>query len=155
MSQYKLRTKALVFDEMLNRQKGLVYAVEDSLEAIAENANINEGAGFRGDAEARREEMIETFEAIKPHYKQNQRDLQTLENMVVRLDIIEFVAPGAIIMTDSLNFVVGISMLPFEVEGKKYIGISTKAPIYVLLAGKHIGEVVHNGRQTYLIEDIF
>lgn len=155
MSQYKLKTKELIFSEMLKIQQALVQHVETSLGITEANTQLDEEAGFGGEAEARREASMEILEAEAPHYEQNVRDLRLLQNMVAQIEEATQIAPGTVVMTDSLNFVIGVSMSAFNVENKPYIGISTHAPIYASLVDKQIGDTVHLGKQTYLIEDIF
>ncbi|MFN8354708.1 MAG: hypothetical protein U0Y10_09690 [Spirosomataceae bacterium] len=155
MSQYKLRTKTLIFSEMIKRQKELIHQVEHSLSTIEANAEVGEEAGFGGEAEARREASMELLEAGSPHYDHNWRDLQLLEKLASELEEGSEIAPGSVVLTDSLNFVIGVSMTPFEVEQKRYIGISTHAPIFASLVGKQIGQIIHLGNKTYVIEDIF
>ena len=155
MSQYKLKTKELIFSEMLKIQQALVQHFEKSLGMTEANAQIDEEAGFGGEAEARRAASMEILEAEAPHYDQNVRDLRLLENMAAQIEESTQIAPGTVVLTDSLNFVIGVSMSAFNVENKPYIGISTHAPIYAQLVEKQIGDTVHIGKQSYLIEDIF
>ncbi len=155
MSQYKLKTKELIFSEMLKIQKALVRHFETSLGMTEADAQIDAEAGFGGEAEARREASMEILEAEAPHYEQNIHDLHLLENLVAHLEEAIQIAPGAVVLTDSLNFVIGVSMPTFDVENKTYIGISTHAPIYASLVNKQIGDTIHLGEQSYLIEDIF
>lgn len=155
MSQYKLKTKALIFSEMLKIQAALIQHFETSLGMTEANTQIDEEAGFGGEAEARRAASMEILEAEAPHYEQNVRDLRLLENMAAHLEEATQIAPGTVVLTDSLNFVIGVSMSPFDVENKSYLGISTHAPIYAALVEKQIGDTVHFGKQAYLIEDIF
>lgn len=64
------------------------------------------------------------------------------------------VEPGALVLTDSLNFFIGITSTLFDYEGKKYIGLNTDAPIYTALQGAKAGDdVVFNG-QKYKIKEV-
>lgn len=155
MSQYKLKTKEFIFSEMLKIQKALVQHFETSLGMTEADAQIDTESGFGGEAEARREANMEILQAETPHYEQNMHDLHLLENMIAHLEEAIQIAPGAVVLTDSLNFVIGVSMPTFYVENKAYIGISTHAPIYASLVNKHIGDTAYFGKQAYLIEDIF
>jgi len=63
------------------------------------------------------------------------------------------VEPGALVLTDSLNFFIGITANMFEHEGKKYIGLNTDAPIYTALQGARAGDsVVFNGQEYKILE---
>lgn len=64
------------------------------------------------------------------------------------------VEPGALVLTDSLNFFIGITSTLFDYDGKKYIGLNTDAPIYAALQGAKAGDdVVFNG-QKYKIKEV-
>ncbi|NGF56497.1 hypothetical protein G5B00_08200 [Parapedobacter sp. SGR-10] len=64
------------------------------------------------------------------------------------------VEAGALVLTDSLNFFVGIASAAFEHEGKSYIGLNTDAPIYEVLRGAKAGDEVVFNEQKYKIAEI-
>lgn len=64
------------------------------------------------------------------------------------------VEPGALVLTDSINFFIGISATMFEYEGEKYIGINVEAPIYSALQGAKAGDEVEFNNQKYKIKEI-
>lgn len=64
------------------------------------------------------------------------------------------VEPGAIVSVAGRCMIIGISEPQFEIEGRKFIGVSTTAPIYECLKGKKLGdEFLFNGKK-YSIEAI-
>lgn len=64
------------------------------------------------------------------------------------------VEPGALVITDSLSFLIGIASAAFEHEGKSYIGLNTDAPIYAALEGVESGDEVIFNEKRYKILDI-
>lgn len=64
------------------------------------------------------------------------------------------VEPGALVLTDSLNFFIGISATMFDHEGKKYIGLNTEAPIYAALINAKAGQEIEFNGQKYKIKEI-
>lgn len=66
----------------------------------------------------------------------------------------EKVEPGALVLTETLNFFIGITANMFDFEGKKYIGLNTEAPIYTALQGSKAGDVVEFNGQKYNIKEV-
>ncbi|MEM9985205.1 MAG: hypothetical protein AAF804_08935, partial [Bacteroidota bacterium] len=64
------------------------------------------------------------------------------------------VQAGAVVHTNKGHFLMGVAVPQFEVEGKKFLGISRKAPIYHAMAGKKKGEKFEMRGQTYQIQGI-
>lgn len=63
------------------------------------------------------------------------------------------VEPGALVLTDSLNFYIGISASLFEFDGKSYIGLETAAPIYSEIKDAQVGdEVIFKGKKYKILE---
>ena len=64
------------------------------------------------------------------------------------------VEPGALVLTNSLNFFIGITSTMFDYEGKKYIGLNTDAPIYAALMGAKAGDNIAFNGQEYKIQEV-
>lgn len=79
-------------------------------------------------------------------------DLATIQ--ALSIDPCDTIKKGALIETDYLSFYIGISSLPFQMDGKKVVGISTHAPIYLRLKGKKVGDKVSIGTSKYEIKAI-
>ncbi len=65
------------------------------------------------------------------------------------------VEPGAVVMTDKLNFFIGISSEKIEVGGTPFFGISAKAPIYANMVGLAKGDSFQFGEARYNILDLY
>lgn len=64
------------------------------------------------------------------------------------------VEPGAIVSVNGRCMIIGISKPQFEIEGRKFIGISTDAPIYDSLKGKKTGDEFIFNQRKFTIEAI-
>lgn len=64
------------------------------------------------------------------------------------------VAPGALLRTNVGYFLVGSAQEPFTWDGKKFIGISTTAPLYKKMEGMKAKAEFHFGNIEYVIEEI-
>lgn len=66
----------------------------------------------------------------------------------------EEVAFGALLDLDSKYIFVGVSIHPFSFEGKEVYSISTEAPIFQLIKGKKVNELIELGTNSYIIKSI-
>lgn len=62
---------------------------------------------------------------------------------------------GAVVETNNATFFVSASIEQFEVEGKEYIGLSTKSPLFLTMNGLKKGDVFEYNDLKYSILDIF
>ena len=62
---------------------------------------------------------------------------------------------GAMIDTDRETFFISASMEQFTVDGRKFIGISTKSPVFSAMEGKEKGDSFYYNGTHYKIKDIY
>ncbi len=65
------------------------------------------------------------------------------------------IGPGAVVLTNNKNFFISIAIEDFFVDGKDFVGLSPKAPIYVAMEGKKAGDSFSFRNMDYTVEDIF
>ena len=153
--------------KLTQEQENEKQAVVAQLLTIKENSYKNMMAMQTADMEEAEEENEESenfFEDGKVDQSINRVEarssvveaLQHEINMLANLDHIEpteEIQLGDIIQTDKGNFIVGAASDEFEVNGKKYRGISLESPLYLALKGKHNGDTVEvNGNSFKLID---
>ena len=153
--------------KLTQEQENEKQAVVAQLLTIKENSYKNMMAMQTADMEEAEEENEESenfFEDGKVDESINRVEarssvveaLQHEINMLSNLDHIEpteEIQLGDIIQTDKGNFIVGAASDEFEVNGKKYRGISLESPLYLALKGKHNGDTVEvNGNSFKLID---
>jgi transcription elongation GreA/GreB family factor len=120
---------------------------------------LREGAGRNAD-----DNMSETYESNQQEMLNDMSDLQAhfdfLEESAALFNRIDFqsaydqVQPGAVVVTDKMTMLVGISG-EFESEGKKIHGISTSAPIYEAMKNKKAGDSFSVNSTTFQIKDVY
>lgn len=64
-------------------------------------------------------------------------------------------ALGSVVVTNRNTFFVGVSTEQFEVDGKSFIGLSMKSPLYNAMKGKVKGDKFSCKGITYRILDVF
>ncbi len=65
------------------------------------------------------------------------------------------VEPGAVVITDQLNFFISVSSEKMEIGGKVFYGISTQAPIYASMQDLKKSEKFEFNKTAYKIEDVY
>ena len=114
----------------------------------AEETNEEEHNQFE---DGKVDQSINRVEARSSVVEALQHDINVLSNLD-DIEPTEEIQLGDIIETDRGNFFVGAASDEFEVNGKKYRGISVESPLYLALRGKHNGESVEvNGSSFKLV----
>jgi hypothetical protein len=133
------------------RIRALNAKQEDQLEAIDpegeptdldDHSFINQIIGEQVEREA------EQIDQMQDH-------LANLRRMAANQQGPDRVQFGAVVETDQLNFLVGVPMRRFEVEGKTFVGLSTDAPLGQAMQGQALGETVSYQGNKFVIEKIY
>ncbi len=118
------------------------------------DATESDEEGWSDMYESKDEEMIEDSRQLEPHLDFLSRALVTLEGLNPEF-LHKEVGQGAVVITDSLRFLIASSAQKFKVDGKDFYGISIAAPIYAVMEGKKTGDSFSFNGKKYKIEDIF
>ncbi len=68
--------------------------------------------------------------------------------------LMESFRPGAMVITDKRNFLIGASIEEFAAGGVEFLGLSTEAPLYKALDGRRKGDQVKFQDVAYDILDV-
>ncbi|WP_116128214.1 hypothetical protein [Lewinella sp. IMCC34183] len=117
----------------------------------AEETNEEEQNHFE---DGKVDQSINRVEARASVVEALQHDIRTLANLD-DIEPTEEIQLGDIIETDRGNFFVGAASDEFEVNGKKYRGISTDSPLYLALRGKHNGDSVEVNGSTFKLKNSY
>ncbi|THH39456.1 hypothetical protein [Neolewinella litorea] len=152
--------------QLTKEQAAEKQAVAAQLLTIKENSYQNMLAMQNADlaeAEETNEETENLFEDGKVDQSINRVEarssvVEALQHEIRMLANIDSIEPteeiqlGDIVETDRGLFFVGAASDEFEVNGKKYRGISTESPLYKAMRGKHNGDTVEvNGTKFRII----
>lgn len=138
---------------LLEKQSRLVTELKEQTQTIQTMVDIDESDTIDPEDYSHQYESQEMEQMLKVQLNRAERGLEVLAS----LDITPKtkVETGAIIQTDSLNFFIGYPTIPFDMEGKRYVGISAGSPIYTLMNGKRKGESFQYAGTSYNITNIF
>ncbi|MPR34553.1 hypothetical protein [Salmonirosea aquatica] len=117
-------------------------------EAAGRNADDNQAETY----ESNQQEMLNEMQDMQDHFDFLEESA-ALFNRIDFQSTFDSVKPGALVVTDKLTFLVGISG-DFESDGKKIKGISTSAPIYEAMKDKKAGDEVSVNNNTFKIKDV-
>lgn len=138
---------------LLDKQAKLVAELKEQTKTIHTMVDIDETDTIDPEDFSHQYESKEMEQMLKVQLNRAERGLEVLASLDISPK--NKVETGAIIETNSLNFFIGYPTIPFEIEGKRYVGISAGSPIYSLMNGKRIGDTFQYSGTTYNINTIF
>jgi hypothetical protein len=82
-------------------------------------------------------------------------ELLTIEQLEDQYQLMNEIAPGAVVKTDKGTFFISVATKSFVVEDLDIIGLSPNAPIYKVMHGKKKNEKFFFRNNEFLVEDLF
>lgn len=145
-------TKHQVLKACLQKQEELIKNFESRVNVSAADAyNNNESASQSEDRTAGKIELLSTFNNELAFARTEINFLKSLNPAKQN----KKVEPGAVVITNHLNFFIGVSSEKIEVGGEDVFGISTKAPIYSYMQDKEKGDSFKYNEKVYEIQEIY
>lgn len=129
-----------------------IEALEESHKIYADGADLDEESSLELDDFAQQSQSTDSARNLEMRINQAKENLEAFKN--VRPELVNEITEGNVVLTDKINFVIGLAFKDFEWEGRKFIGISTEAPIFEALVGKRQGDKVEFNGIQYTIEEI-
>jgi hypothetical protein len=84
------------------------------------------------------------------------QEMELLENLRIPHDVIhDRAVVGAVVATDNKTFYISASIESFTVDGRSYLGISARSPLFQAMSGKRKGDSFSFKEKHYRINDIF
>lgn len=144
-------SKEKVLGACIHKQDELVKNYEDRLNTLKDDAyDQGQSASQSEDRTAGKVDLLNTYKTELVFAQREQSYLQSLDVSGVNTKA----EPGALVMTDKLNFFIGVSSEKIEVDGEEIFGISTEAPIYKSMAGLEKGERFKFNDTEYIIQSV-
>lgn len=135
----------------------LKQALIDLEEHTIEEAHMNHEAFLTGnllnredvvdaDDQSHHRASLEIAEQLDKQLHEHEEHLKTING--ISFEPTKTVKPGAVVSVNGRCMIVAVPKSKFTIDGRNFIGISTKAPIYAELKGKKAGdEFKFNGRK--------
>lgn len=144
--------KEEIRNQIIEIQKRELKGLQQMLKTYSEAADLDEESTLDPEDFSQQNQNFESADNLSKRITRAKQMLDGFLNLPV--EGYDKAEPGALVLTRSLNFYIGISVAQFTYEGKVYFGLNTDAPIYSALEGARAGDdVVFNG-QEYKISEI-
>ena len=145
-------SKAGVLAACLQKQEELIESFESRVnESKADTYSHNQSASQSEDRTAGKMELLNTYRNELAFVKSEMDFLKSLDATIEHAKA----EPGAMVITNHLNFFIGVSSEKIEVDGAEVFGISTNAPIYKMMQGMGNGDKFRFNKREYKIEDVY
>lgn len=149
----KSRTpKTKILQACITKQEELVNSFQQRQEEMHKDTYNQDGSDSQ--TEDRKAGKVEVLNALGDELIFANQELLYLNSLNVEDDS-NIVEPGAVVVTESITFFIGVSSEKVEVDGQTFFGISTKAPIYQNMEGLKKGDKFQFNETKYLIDDLY
>jgi len=143
--------KEEIRSQIIEIQKQELKGLQQMLKTYSEAADLDEESTLDPEDFSQQNQNFESADNLAKRITNMKQTLDSFLNLPV--EGFKKVEPGALVLTGSLNFYIGISTKQFQHEKKTYFGLNTDAPIYKALAGAKPGDdVVFNGQEYKVLE---
>ena len=145
----KLDIKKHLIEEIVTEVEKIDHNYSDYLRdnELASDQVIDLGEASQSDASA---ELSNALDAQSHIHKKNLEFIKGIDfgpSSVVEL--------GAIVETKNIFLIIAASTKSFKYDNKKFIAISTKAPLYQCLEGKTVGDECSYNDIKFVIKNIY
>jgi hypothetical protein len=127
-----------ILDEIIKHQEALISDISKELGTIDSHTDIEEDDAIDPEDLSHHSESEHIAHFMKQQLIKAKADLKYIADKFSKN--FDHVQPGAIVYTDKNIFFIGVSSLAFHIGDKTAIGISTHAPIYMMMLNKKAGD---------------
>ena len=143
--------KLKLYEACILQQKEEVENFENRVNSLKTDVNAHEhSASQTEERTAGNLELLRNYEKELTFSRMEMTHLQSLNPSIAHSKI----EPGAIVLTNTLNFYISIPLDKIEIDGTTFIGISTRAPIYAAMENKKKGDSFKFNESEYAILDV-
>ena len=104
------------------------------------------------DDHSRHRASLEISEALDKQFHKHKEHLNIINK--ISFGPTDKVKPGAVVSVNGHSLIIAVPKPTFNVDGQKFIGISTKAPIYKEIKGKSRGDEFTLNGYKFIIEGV-
>ncbi len=144
--------KETIKNQIIEIEKEELNGLKKMFSVYAEAADLDEESTLDPEDYSQQDQSRDSAKNLELRINRTKMSLDNFLNL--DFGVKTEVEPGALVLTNSLNFFIGITSAMFDHEGKKYIGLNTDAPIYAALMGAKAGDKVAFNGQEYKIQEI-
>lgn len=147
-----MKLKEEIRRQIIENEEMELKGLKDMYATHTDASDIDEETSLGYEDFAKQDESRESANQLRIRINQAQ---EALDNFVsLSFGAKTEVGPGSLVLTDSLNFYIGISATMFNYKNKTYIGLDVDAPIYSELNGVKAGDEITFKDQKYKILEV-
>ena len=144
--------KEALFQEMKEQKNRLILELKENVKSAKNMVDLDESDTIDP------EDLSHQFEGGEIQHLFEEQLFRAEEDFL-NLKHIDFshkdrVQPGAVVYTETFNFIIGIPSMPFQFNDKQYVGISTESAIFNQMKGKQQGDEFTHASNSYTIKEI-
>jgi len=146
-------TKALVLRAAIEHLRGLGTELRERIDELKAVTIGDDNAESASQTESLHGSDVDVMNGLAQQIEQVQRDIALLEGIdpAERHQAVRF---GSLVRTDQRDLLVSTGIEQFEADGRSYLGLSPRAPLFQVLNGKRKGDRVEFNHVTYRIEEV-
>ena len=156
MIMKKEELKRKMIESSIEKHKSVIDDFSIRIKELRHNEMIFNEWDFDLDMSSYNYQALNEANLIADQLEFANEELEMLYNIKPSIYTIhDQVELGAVVETNRQTFFISASIEHFKVEGKEYIGLSTKSPLYLTMEGLKKGDHFEYNSTKYLIKDIF
>jgi transcription elongation GreA/GreB family factor len=145
-------TKDQILQACLQKQEELVKSFKKRVSEMTKDAYThNHSASQRENRSTGKVEVLSTLKKELSFVQREMKYLTTLDPEKVNTKV----EPGAVVITNVLDFYISVSSEKVKIGSNIIYGISTKAPIYKAMRGLQKGDTFSFNKKEYTIKDVY
>lgn len=154
--QEKTELKKKMLDACIAKQQSLIGDFSNRIRSLTEITGLGNEESYDNTESAANAGRISEINTLNELLEFANEEMELLQNLKMTTDTTNDEAVlGAVVVTDSMTFLISVSIEEFEADGNKYFGISAHSPLFQAMYRKRKGETFsYDGRQ-YKIKDIY
>jgi soluble cytochrome b562 len=149
----RIEFKKKVLEAAKEKQEQIIQDLRQGIEMRKQSAEQDD-QDMRDYFESTREEILEYVDHLADQLNIALSELELLKKIRIEKEH-DQVTMGSVVDTDMMTFFVAVGLENFEVDGKEFFGISTKAPIYSSMIGKGKGDRFTFRGEEHEIKDLY
>ena len=148
----KIEKRKQIISHLINLKEEEIKALENSHKIFAESADLDEESVLQDDDFSKQDQSRDAARDLSLRINIAKENLANFKN--VRPQLVDEITNGNVVLTNKVNFVIGLALKDFNWNDEKYIGISTDAPIFSELQFKKEGDLFSFNGEEYSIKEI-
>ncbi len=144
--------KEALKEKLIQLQKESIAGLEEKIATIHSMVDIDESGTIDPEDLSHQTESGESESLFRKQLTKARIDLSTFEQLDMSPK--SAVEPGAYVVTENFNFIVGCATTPFDFEGQHIIGVSPDSPIFQEMKNLTKGDSFSVSGNNYTIKEI-